>query len=277
MTDKYCVFGNPVGHSKSPFIHAAFARQTGEDINYTALLAPLEGFGNAVRAFVATGGRGANVTVPFKEQAFRMTTRRSARSELAGAVNTLIFEGGQILGDNTDGAGMMRDITHNLHCPVEAKRVLLLGAGGASRGVIGPLLDARPSALVIANRTAAKAVALAHPFAARGSVAGCGLSELAGQSFDIIINATSASLDGELPAIPEGIFAAGCLAYDMVYGQGDTPFLMFARDQGAGQFADGLGMLVEQAAESFFLWRGVRPDGAPVMAMLRSKCEQVSV
>ncbi len=277
MTEQYCVFGNPISHSKSPFIHAVFARQTGEDMNYTAQLAPLEGFDAAAHAFVATGGRGANVTVPFKEDAFRLAARRSSRAELAGAVNTLTFEGGHILGDNTDGAGMMRDMIHNLHCPVGGKRVLLLGAGGASRGVIGPLLEERPSVLVIANRTAVKTDALVKQFAAMGPVTGCGLPELTGQSFDIVINATSASLGGELPTIPAGVFAAGSLAYDMMYGQGETPFLRFARDQGAGQFADGLGMLVEQAAEAFFLWRGVRPDGAPVMALLRGKDEQADV
>ncbi|MFZ4536643.1 shikimate dehydrogenase [Propionivibrio sp.] len=270
MTDRYCVFGNPIGHSKSPLIHAAFAARTGEDISYTAILAPRDGFAAAVHAFVANGGRGANVTVPFKEEAFRLCTRRTARAEIAGAVNTLVFSSDGILGDNTDGAGLVRDITLNLQCPVAGKRVLLLGAGGAARGAIGPLLDERPGALIIANRTASRAQALAEHFARLGAISGSGYAELAGHSFDIVINATSASLGGESPPLPSGILAAGSLAYEMMYGRGDTPFLALARSQGAQQLADGLGMLVEQAAEAFYLWRGVRPDVAPVLAMLRN-------
>jgi len=270
MTDRYCVFGNPISHSKSPLIHAAFARQTGEDISYSAILAPLDGFAASVRSFVASGGCGANVTVPFKEQAWQMVSRRTARAELAGAVNTLVFGNADIVGDNTDGAGLLRDITLNLHCPLLARRVLLLGAGGAARGVIGPLLGARPEALVIANRTVARAHALAGHFAPLGAVTGSGYSGLAGQSFDIVINATSASLGDDLPPLPTGLFAAGSLAYEMMYGRDNTPFLAFARAQGAEHFADGLGMLVEQAAEAFHVWRGVRPDVTPVLAMLRN-------
>ncbi|MBL8415510.1 MAG: shikimate dehydrogenase [Propionivibrio sp.] len=270
MTDRYCVFGNPIGHSKSPLIHAAFARQTGEDISYSAILAPLDGFAASVHAFVAAGGRGANVTVPFKEQAWQLVSRRTARAELAGAVNTLVFGNAEIVGDNTDGAGLLLDIALNLRCPLLARRILLLGAGGAARGVSGPLLEARPAALVIANRTAARAHALAGHFAPLGAVTGCSFSELAGQSFDIVINATSASLGDALPPLPPGLFAAGSLAYEMMYGREDTPFLAFARAQGAAQLADGLGMLVEQAAEAFHVWRGVRPDVAPVLAMLRN-------
>ena len=269
MTDQYCVIGNPIGHSKSPLIHAAFARQTGEDMAYTTLLAPRDGFADGVRAFVAAGGRGANVTLPFKEEAFAFVDRRTPRAELAGAVNTLVFSDNGSLGDNTDGAGMMRDITVNLGFAVAGKRVLLLGAGGASRGVVGPLLEANPAALVIANRTAAKALALAECFASLGSVSGVGFSELTGKAFDLVINATSASIDGESLPLPNGLFASGSLAYEMMYGRGETPFLRFARSEGASRLADGLGMLVEQAAEAFFVWRGVRPDGAPVMAMLR--------
>jgi shikimate dehydrogenase len=273
MSDRYCVFGNPVGHSKSPLIHAAFARQTGQSITYEAILAPQDAFAEAVRVFIAAGGRGANVTVPFKEEAFRLSTRRTPRAELAGAVNTLVFDndGGndQIVGDNTDGAGLTRDLSVNLGCALKGLRILLLGAGGAARGVLGPLLDHQPAALVIANRTAAKAHALAAHFSGLGSVLGCAYPELADQSFDLVINATSASLNGELPPLPPGIFAPGSLAYDMMYGKGDTPFMAFARQHGAAQVADGLGMLVEQAAEAFFVWRGVRPDSAPVMALLR--------
>jgi len=269
MTDRYCVFGNPIGHSKSPAIHAAFARQTGQDISYEAILAPLDDFKGTLGAFIDAGGRGANITVPFKEEAFRRSTRRTPRAELAGAVNTLAFDDDGILGDNTDGAGLTRDLTVNLGCTLQGRRILLLGAGGAARGALGPLLDAQPAALTIANRTAAKARALAAHFAALGPLAGGGYDELAGQSFDLVINATSASLGGELPPLPPGVFAAGSLAYDMMYGKGDTPFMAFARTQGTARIADGLGMLVEQAAEAFFVWRGIRPDGAPVMALLR--------
>lgn len=272
MTDQYAVFGNPVAHSKSPLIHAAFAQQTGQDLDYRAILAPVDGFTETLRQFIATGGRGANVTVPFKEEAFRLTTRRTPRAELAGAVNTLVFSGDEILGDNTDGVGMMRDITINLACPVEGRRVLLLGAGGAARGVIGPLLEARPQALVVANRTEGKAQALADRFGQLGQISGCGFAQLAGHSFDVIIDATSAAL-GEtgntVPSLPEGIFAAGSLAYSMMYGKGETAFQRFAKAQGAARIAEGLGMLVEQAAEAFHLWRGVRPDVAPVMDLLR--------
>lgn len=269
MTDRYAVFGNPIGHSKSPLIHRLFATATGQDLSYDALLAPVDGFAASVAEFVAGGGKGANVTVPFKEEAFRLAIRRTPRAELAGAVNTLSFTPEGCIGDNTDGAGLVRDLQANLGMPIAGKRVLLLGAGGASRGAIGPLLGARPDCLHIANRTAAKAAALATHFAALGPVAGSGYPELAGRQFDVIINATSASLGGELPPLPPGIFAPGALAYDMMYGKGDTPFLAFARNQGAARLADGLGMLVEQAAEAFFVWRGVLPASGPVLAQLR--------
>lgn len=274
MSDHYCLFGNPVGHSKSPAIHAAFAAQCGQDLRYEAILAPADGFAASVRRFVAAGGRGANVTVPFKEEAFRLANRLTSRAELAGAVNTLLFEGREILGDNTDGAGLLRDLTVNLAFPTRGKRVLLLGAGGAARGVVGPLLDARPAALVIANRTATRARDLAQRFAAVASPLGCGYPDLADCCFDLVINATSASLAGALPPLPPGIFAPDSLAYDMMYGDRETPFLAFARGLGVSRLADGLGMLVEQAAEAFELWRGVRPDSVPVMAMLRGAGRQ---
>ena len=269
MTDQYAVFGNPIGHSKSPIIHTAFARQTGQDMSYQSILAPLDGFDDAVDAFIAAGGRGANVTVPFKQEAFQLVTRLTPRAELAGAANTLIFDGDEIIGDNTDGVGLLRDITINLRYPVAGKRVLLLGAGGATRGVVGPLLDAGITALTIANRTVSRAKLVAEHFAHLGPVTGCGYDELAGQSFDIVINATSASLSGSMPPLPVGIFAPGSLAYKMMYGMGDTPFRVFAREQGAAIFSEGLGMLVEQAAESFFVWRGVRPEVRPVMELLQ--------
>ncbi|OJW58771.1 MAG: shikimate dehydrogenase [Thiobacillus sp. 65-1059] len=264
MTDRYAVFGHPIAHSKSPLIHAAFARQTGQDMTYEAILAPKDGFADSVAQFVAAGGRGANVTVPFKEQAFALANRRSPRAERAGAVNTLTFDAGGIRGDNTDGAGLVADLTRNLHCTLASKRILLLGAGGAARGVIEPLLEQAPAALVIANRTVSRAQELAGLFG-RG-VAACGFDGL-DTPFDLIINATAASLAGELPPLSPRVFAAGALAYDMMYGR-DTPFLGFARAHGAAT-ADGLGMLVEQAAEAFYLWRGVRPDTAPVIANLR--------
>lgn len=265
MTDRYAVFGHPIAHSKSPAIHAAFARQTGQDLRYDAILAPLDGFAASVDAFVAAGGRGANVTVPFKEAAFRLATRLSARAERAGAVNTLSFADGAILGDNTDGAGLVADLVRNLKRDLAGARILLLGAGGAARGVAGPLLDLRPLALVIANRTAGRAEELARLF--DRNVVGCGF-EAVEDRFDLVVNATAASLAGELPPLPPGAFAPDALAYDMMYGR-DTPFLAFARERGAAT-ADGLGMLVEQAAEAFFVWRGVRPDTAPVIASLRT-------
>lgn len=269
MSDLYCVFGNPIGHSKSPAIHARFAAQTGQDLHYEARLAPLDGFANSVRSFVTEGGRGANVTVPFKEDAFRLCSELSARAELAGAVNTLSFSDGKIFGDNTDGAGLVRDLVFNLKTPLAGRRVLLLGAGGAARGALGPILEREPAALVIANRTAARAEDLALPFSELGPVEGCGFADLTGDHFDVVINATSASLGGEVPPLPEGVFSPDALAYDMMYGQGDTAFLAYARRLGVPRLADGLGMLVEQAAEAFFVWRGVRPDTLSVLEELR--------
>ena len=265
MTDRYAVFGHPIAHSKSPQIHAAFARQTGQDMTYEAILAPPDGFAASVTAFIATGGRGANVTVPFKEEAFKLATRLSPRAEHAGAVNTLKFESNGILGDNTDGAGLVADLTRNLNRPLAGKRILLLGAGGAARGVIEPLLDQQPATLVIANRTVSRAQELAKLFG-RGVIA-CGFDGTDGH-FDVVINATAASLAGELPPLSPALFTADTLAYDMMYGR-DTPFLSFARSHGADT-ADGLGMLVEQAAEAFYVWRGVRPDTAAVIASLRT-------
>jgi shikimate dehydrogenase len=269
MTDHYAVFGNPIAHSKSPLIHAAFARQAGQDLDYKAILAPVDGFAASLREFIAAGGRGANVTVPFKEDAFRLATCLSPRAALAGAVNTLVISGDDVLGDNTDGVGLLRDITINLACPIAGRRILLLGAGGAARGAIGPLLEARPQALVVANRTEIKAQALADVFGHLGLISGVGFEQLAGRSFDLVIDATSASLGGDMPPLPEGIFAPDSLAYSMMYGKGETAFQCFARSQGAARIAEGLGMLVEQAAEAFHLWRGVRPDVAPVMDLLR--------
>ena len=274
--DHYAVVGNPIAHSKSPWIHAAFARQTGQALVYQTLLAPLDGFEQSVTAFRIGGGRGLNVTVPFKLEAFALANHHTPRAEAAGAVNTLAFGPDGILGDNTDGAGLVRDLSFNLHCPLVGRRILLLGAGGATRGVLLPLLTSLPASLTIANRTASKAIALAErfiPHAGRARVDGCGFEELAGRRFDLVINATAASLADELPPLPPGLYAEGALAYDMMYGRGQTPFLRAALADGAARVADGLGMLVEQAAESFALWRGVRPDSAPVLAELRQLIE----
>ena len=267
MTDQYAVVGNPVAHSKSPQIHAEFARQTGQDIAYARLLAPPDGFNETVEAFRQAGGKGLNVTVPFKEEAFRYARQKTARAEAAGAVNTLKFENGEIIGDNTDGAGLVRDLRANLKQELRGKRILLMGAGGAARGVIGPLLAEQPAALMLANRTVEKAEQLVDLFG--GKFGAVSYDALAGQSFDIVINATAASLKGELPPLPDHLFKPGALAYDMMYGA-ETPFMVWARQHGAAEIADGLGMLVEQAAESFFLWRGVRPDTAPVIKLLRA-------
>ena len=279
MTDRYCVFGNPIAHSKSPQIHAAFARQTGQDMSYEAILAPRDGFAHALRTFAAEGGRGANVTVPFKLEAHALATQCTLRAALAKAANTLTLHDGTIAADNTDGIGLVTDLVANLGCDPAARRVLLLGAGGAARGALLPLLARAPRTLTIANRTVAKAEALAaqfEPVATRGGAAGadvpisaCGFAALAGCEFDVVINATAASLADETPALPAGLFAPGSLAYDMMYAEAVTPFLRAAREQGAARLADGLGMLVEQAAEAFFVWRGVRPETAPVLAALR--------
>lgn len=271
MTDRYAVIGNPIAHSKSPAIHAAFAAQTAQDLSYEALLAPLDGFAAAVAAFRTGGGRGMNITVPFKEEAWRLADRLTERARLAGAVNTFVF-GDDVLGDNTDGAGLVGDL-ETLGCRLPGARVLLLGAGGAARGVILPLLDAGVARLFIANRTADKARALQAQFAShdvRGALGAGGWADAADAPYDVVVNATSASLSDEAPPLPSGLYAPGSLAYDMVYGRGLTAYLKQAREQGAARLADGLGMLVEQAAEAFALWRGVRPDTAAVRATLRA-------
>ncbi len=267
MMDRYAVIGNPVEHSKSPLIHAAFARQTSQRIEYGRILAPLDGFGKTALDFRAAGGKGANVTVPFKLEAFWLATELTGRARDAEAVNTLVFKGDKIIGDNTDGAGLVRDIQSNLGVAIAGKRVLLLGAGGAAQGVLHPLLGQNPAVLVIANRTPDKALALQQKAGPGTPVSARTFADLAAHSFDIIINATSAGLTRSALPLPPGIFAPGALAYDMMYGR-ETPFMRLARDQGA-RIADGLGMLVEQAAESFFLWRGVYPETAPVIEQLR--------
>jgi len=265
MTDRYAVIGHPIEHSKSPLIHAAFARQTGQDMEYGKVLAPLDGFVATVETLRAQGYRGCNVTVPFKLEAFALATERSPRAQDAGAVNTLVFDGARVSGDNTDGAGLVTDIVRNHATPIAGARVLLLGAGGAARGVIRPLLDAAPAGLTLANRSPDKALALQRHF---GELAVCDFAGLSGQQFDVVINATSAGLSDAALPVPATIFAPAALAYDMMYGR-PTPFMQLAGEAGA-RVADGLGMLVEQAAEAFYLWRGVRPDTAPVIRQLRA-------
>ncbi len=267
---RYAVMGNPVAHSKSPAIHKQFAHQFGHNLEYTALWVDTDGFAEAVEQFRAEGGKGLNVTVPFKLEAFELADNLSDRARLAGAVNTLRFEpDGKIFGDNTDGTGLVHDLTKNLDVHLRGRKILVLGAGGAVRGVLGPLLKQNPAALVIANRTVSKAKELAKTFASSGKVEAVGYDDLVGKRFDVVINGTSASLKGEVPPLPVNLFASNAVAYDMMYGDKPTPFLEWAMLHGAETAADGLGMLVEQAAESYLLWRGVRPETKHVIAALR--------
>jgi shikimate dehydrogenase len=270
--DKYAVFGNPIEHSRSPQIHAAFALQTKQVLTYERQLVAVDGFADAARTFFAEGGLGLNVTVPFKLDACQFADELTARAAFAGAVNTLARqEDGQILGDNTDGIGMVSDMLGNLGWTLAGQRILVLGAGGAVRGVLQPLLLQQPQQLVIANRTLARAQELAASFSAQGPVSACAYAELAGQQFDVVINGTSASLAGELPPLPSDLLAPHARCYDMMYGAQPTVFLQWAKARGAAQTADGLGMLVGQAAEAFYLWRGVRPQTAEVIELLREQ------
>ncbi len=268
MTDRYAVIGHPISHSKSPQIHAAFAQATGQDMSYIAIEAPLDGFAATVQAFRAEGGRGVNVTLPFKLQACELATHPSEAARLAGAANALKFEGDRMYAENFDGIGLVNDIQRNLGQALRGQRVLLLGAGGATRGALLPIAQQKPALLAVANRTADKAHTLGRDFAAHTALQTGGYDELAGESFDVVINATSAGLAGEALPLPAGLFAPGALAYDMVYGKGLTPFLRQARAAGVVALADGVGMLVEQAAEAFAWWRGVRPDTREVIARL---------
>jgi shikimate dehydrogenase len=269
MTDRYAVIGHPVAHSRSPEIHAAFALETGQAMVYERLLAPLDGFHAAVEAFRAGGACGASVTLPFKLEAYRYANELTERARQAGALNTLKFDGARILGDNTDGVGLCRDIVDNLKVPLSGARILLIGAGGAARGVIGPLLSAGPQRVVITNRTFSKAGEIMKHFSSLGPVEAIPPGDLTAQRFDILINATSASLADSLPPVPVACFQPGVLAYDMMYGKGHAAFMVLAASAGA-RTADGLGMLVEQAAEAFFVWRGMRPATFSVLAQLRS-------
>lgn len=271
--DRYCVMGNPVEHSKSPWIHARFAALTGEPVEYGRRLIPMDGFAAALRAFQAEGGKGCNITVPFKFEAGALVSRRSARAALAGACNVLRFDGPAVIGDNTDGVGLVADLQHNAQVPPAGRDVLLVGAGGAAAGVLGPLIEAGPRRIVVANRTAAKARALVESHANLAAVHGVDLRasglDVAG-SFDIVLNGTATSLAGDAVPVSPSVLRPGCLAYDMMYGPAAQGFLAWARQHGAvGR--DGLGMLVEQAAEAFLLWRGVRPPSAQVLAELRAE------
>lgn len=268
MPDHYAVIGNPIAQSKSPMIHRLFAQATGHDMAYTRIEGPLGGFADAVDAFRAAGGKGLNITAPFKLDAAAYATELSPGVKLAGAANALKFDGEHVCAENFDGVGLVRDVTYNLAVPLKGKRLLMLGAGGAARGVLLPFLAQEPLELVIANRTLQKAVDLARIGAQHGRVHSSSYAELAGQAFDVVFNATSASLTGELPPVPAGVFAHCALAYEFAYGKGLTPFLRLAQSAGAAQLADGVGMLAEQAAEAFYWWRGVRPDTQAVIKAL---------
>lgn len=270
MTDRYAVVGNPIDHSKSPLIHRLFAEQCKQDMHYDLMKAPLDGFEDSVQQFFSGGGGGLNVTVPFKEQAWQLAAQLTPRARLAGAVNTLYLDQhGQLCGDTTDGVGLVNDILDNYRGKITGKRLLVLGAGGAVRGVLEPLLKQQPMELVVANRTAAKAELLAQDFAALGNISGCGFAGISG-SFDLVINGTSASLQGQLPPLPSGVLADGGWCYDMMYGAEPTPFMLWATEQGAEKVMDGLGMLIEQAAEAFSIWRDVRPQTSAIMAEVRA-------
>jgi shikimate dehydrogenase len=270
---RYAVFGNPIAHSKSPLIHTAFAQQTHQSIQYEAILVDIQPgeFAKAVQTFQDQGGNGFNITVPFKQAAFDLADQRTPRAQLAGAVNTMWFDDhGRRMGDNTDGIGILRDLRDNHGLSIHERRLLILGAGGAVRGVLEPLLKESPALCVIANRTLAKAQELVELFAPLGkNVTACSYDALTGQSFDLIINGTSTSLHGELPPLSDGILVKQGWAYDMMYANEPTVFMQWALAQGAERALDGLGMLVEQAAEAFYIWRGIRPDTAPVIAQLR--------
>jgi len=269
MTDHYAVIGNPIKHSKSPLIHTEFARQTGQDIDYISRKIALDDLVGGLKKLQAEGFKGINITVPFKEQAWQHVSDKSGHAQRAGAINTILFnDDGTLTGDNTDGIGLCRDLIDNHQIELKGKRLLLLGAGGAARGVIEPLLKHQPSSLFIANRTARKAVDLCSLFADFGAINGGGYEALSG-SFDIIINATAASLSGEVPPLPDNIVNRNGVCYDMMYSDSDTAFITWAKQHGAAHSIDGLGMLVEQAAEAFRLWRGVQPKTQPVIRLIR--------
>ena len=268
--DRYAVMGNPIQHSLSPHIHRLFAETSGQRLSYEAMLVAEGGFTRAVDDFFQSGGKGLNVTVPFKEQAWQMATKRSQRAELAGAVNTLSFVDNEICGENTDGVGLVRDILQNHQHPIKGKRILIVGAGGAVRGVLAPILAEEPAELVLANRTVSKAETLATHFQEYGKIQACGFELLDDRPFDLLINGSSASLSGQLPPLPSTCIGPHSGCYDMMYGAKQTVFNSWAAQQGAAKVMDGLGMLVEQAAEAFFIWRQLRPETGPVIKAIRN-------
>lgn len=268
--DHYAVFGNPISHSKSPQIHTLFAAQTKQSLIYSAVLAEIGEFDQAVHDFLQHNGKGLNVTVPFKEDAWRCATKHSQRALRAGAVNTLKLEdNGDLFGDTTDGTGLVSDLLKNHNVQIKDKDVLIIGAGGAVRGVLEALLEQQPASLLITNRTTRKAIQLAKDFTDLGNINGCGLDEINEASFDIVINGTSASLQGKLPPLPDTIFNNNACSYDMMYAAEATPFMQWSAQCGVKNIFDGLGMLVEQAAESFFIWRGVKPETKTVIENIR--------
>ena len=270
-TDRYAVFGNPIKHSKSPQIHKLFAEQTKQSLIYTAELVEIGQFNQAIKDFIKNNGKGLNITVPFKEDAWSCATQRSDRAQRAGAVNTLIVKPeGELFGDTTDGIGLVRDLTQNHNIQLNDKDILIIGAGGAVRGVLEAILAQQPTSLLITNRTKQKALQLAKDFSDLGNIKGCGLDEIKNASFDIVINGTSASLQGELPPLPDSLFRKNSCSYDMMYAAQATPFMQWSTNNGATKVFDGLGMLVEQAAESFYIWRNVRPETKPVIQHIRN-------
>ena len=271
--DDYAVMGNPISHSKSPSIHTLFAEQTQQSILYTAIHVDLGGFKQAVGNFTAAGGKGLNVTVPFKQEAWDLVSERSERAERAGAVNTIIIKDEKLIGDNTDGIGLVNDLTINHSIDLKGKNILLMGAGGAARGVLIPLLKQNPTSLFIANRTPDKAKDLAEDFKDVGNVNGGGYEAITDLKFDIVINATAASLQGDLPSLPDSLLNDDASCYDMMYSAKPTPFMVWATEHNAAKVLDGLGMLVEQAAESFSIWRGVKPETQNVIKKLREELQ----
>ncbi len=275
LKDQYAVFGCPIKHSKSPRIHQLFAQQTDQSLDYSAQEVPAEQFIEAVKAFFAKGGKGLNCTIPLKELAWAFADLKTERAQLAKAVNTLAVQvDGSILGDNTDGIGLIKDLTENHQVNLVKSKVLILGAGGASRGIIKPILDQQVDSIVIANRTEVKAVELAAEFMHLGSVQGCGFSDLEHQQFDVIINATSTSLTGELPPLPNNVLREKGICYDLAYALEPTRFVTWGLDNGALKSLDGLGMLIEQAAEAFYIWRDVRPKTQPVIELFDTERKQ---
>ncbi len=270
--DRYAVVGFPIRHSWSPFIHGMFAKQTGQNLTYSRLEVAPENFEKEIAAFFESGGKGLNITVPHKQAACLLARFRTPRAEIAGAVNTLAVQDEGLLGDNTDGAGLITDLTRNLSMALAGTRILLLGAGGAARGVLGPLLGAAPEYLEIANRNLDRATQLAGEFKPLGNVKGCGFDAISTSgTFDLILNATSASLQDTIPPIPPSVIGPATLCYDMAYGKGDTAFTRWAKNAGAGRAETGWGMLVEQAAEAFHLWRGIKPDTKPVLEAVKNQ------